>query len=1290
LPDARFWSIVRAGSPPTLPPAIHDAMIPSEFQGTERFQVRRRLGAGGMGVVYHAYDCEKAADVALKVLLRLDADGIYKLKSEFRSLSDVSHPNLVGLYELVSERDQWFFTMELVEGHDFLAYVRNDLTDTDETMAAETAAGIDVHAMTLDGDETEIARLSVPLVRGRRTAETERLLPAVQQLARGVRAIHAAGKLHRDIKPSNAMVTGDGRVVLLDFGLVSDSAGRKRESQMDNLISGTPAYMAPEQASGQTVTQASDWYAVGVMLYEALTGQLPFTGNWFQLLEQKLRQPPMHPNQLVPSAPRDLAELAMRLLRPVPSDRPGDAEILRILDVRAADSGVHTLDDDSPPFLGRKGQLDLLHAAYEACADSRPVLVHVKGPAGIGKTALLEQLLIELKAQSVRPLLVTGRCYEREAVPYKAFDSVVDALTRHLLRLAEEQVAELLPRDVAALARLFPVLRRVPAVDKHAPPVREVDVEDKRGLRRRAFTAFKDLLRRLARGRGIVIAIDDVQWGDLDSLELLTFLVEAPDAPRVLFVLSWRDGEHTPIVDALRRLDPTSLPGVDVRSAPVGPLSPDESRQLALALLGTDDGTSSRRADVVVKEAQGSPLFLVELARFRDAWSQGQQTVTNPEVTLDQVLGARVALLPVPARRLLDLVAVAGKPVRQKRVLGAAMLGREEQHALGRLRSGHFVRTSGAGEGDLIETYHNRIREVILGLLDASSLRECHAALAQAFSTPDPADRDAELDVDALAFHYLGAGDDDRGLTFSLHAARRAHAVYANHDAIRHYDAVLRILEGKPGQDSLRAEVQEEAAEASRQAGEYGRAVPLLQACLARATTPMQRADFHVSLGRVYQEKGDTASAIEQLETALRLYGKRPPGGMIELVAQTAGQLVLHLLSPYLPGLGRNRSDDPTLQKRADTMFSLIRIYYFIDVAKVLWAGVTTINMSRRFQRDADVALAYSFYGVLLFGMAMLDRSRKWCEKAVDLARKAGNPVSEAVALLRLGTQAVFANDLLRSDRQLREAVVLFRDVGEMWELQTCLMMLATGQFLQSNFLIAEPIFEEMGATGIQLNAIMHQGWALNWAPFCRWLSGREDAVTTRASLERALVLSAQAKDVANQCATLMHATCLAVREGQIEESAGLAIRTYECISRYLVQVPFLQNALIDAAEAALFALENRAGSVSPGTLRRIVRKSIRKAKGIGRNYPYLEGPALRIEARWIAYNHGAAAAEATFVKAIEVLERSPNRWETGVALYDASMCLPQRRDEMRRRARRVFEEVGAVAELRRMERDFA
>src|SRR5262245_9015825 len=158
------------------------------FQGTPRFEVRRVLGEGGMGIVYEAFDRDRQMPVALKTLRWVDAQSIFNLKTEFRARADVEHRNLVRLGELHREEGHWFFTMELVPGGDCLEWVRiHDANERNE---------------------------DAPLY------DERRLRAALRQLATGLDALHHAGMIHRDLKPSNVMVTPDGRVVLLDFGLV--------------------------------------------------------------------------------------------------------------------------------------------------------------------------------------------------------------------------------------------------------------------------------------------------------------------------------------------------------------------------------------------------------------------------------------------------------------------------------------------------------------------------------------------------------------------------------------------------------------------------------------------------------------------------------------------------------------------------------------------------------------------------------------------------------------------------------------------------------------------------------------------------------------------------------------------------------------------------------------------------------------------------------------------------------------------------------------------------------------
>ncbi len=295
-----------------------------EFGGTERFEVVRRLGAGGMGVVYQAYDRERARTVALKTLRHRDAAALYRFKREFRGLADISHPNLAALHELVSAGDEWFFTMELVEGVDFISWVRGeersqvlDLDDLSPIRDDSPAYGDDYptqsSSLGLAGAATELWRAPVP--EPSPPPFYDRLRDALRQLAEGVQVLHQAGKLHRDIKPSNVMVDRAGRVVLLDFGLITDVARPGGGASDDYSVVGTVDYMSPEQGASLPLGPASDWYSVGTVLYRALTGTLPFYGPPIVVLMEKQRREPEPPAELLPETPEDLSRLACDLLR---------------------------------------------------------------------------------------------------------------------------------------------------------------------------------------------------------------------------------------------------------------------------------------------------------------------------------------------------------------------------------------------------------------------------------------------------------------------------------------------------------------------------------------------------------------------------------------------------------------------------------------------------------------------------------------------------------------------------------------------------------------------------------------------------------------------------------------------------------------------------------------------------------------------------------------------------------------------------------------------------------------
>jgi len=719
-----------------------------DFRGNARFAIADRLGVGGFGVVYRAHDTVEGRVVALKVLRVHEPRGLQSFKREFRTVADLRHPNVVAVRDLFVERAHAYFTMEFVDGSSI----------TQSLLAGRDPA--------------------------QPTAYAEQVREAFHQLCRGLIALHDAGIVHRDLKPSNVLRAASGRVVILDFGQVE--VGQRYGSR----TGGTPAYAAPESRLGGEVGAPSDWYAVGLMLFECLVGRMP--------AEHEIRDAPLaiygglrgDANLPLDGTCESLATLCEELLREEPSSRAVATRTVGLLTnsvgyLERLPSSIRLtcLDEFSQRVVlfGRERELDALFRYYERAANGEFALCRVLGPSGMGKTALVLEFLHRLRTMRPDAIIVQGGCHERESIGFRVFDGIVDELAERLGTETAAFLGEIIPKHVAELVMLFPALRETFPM---AAPLgsKSLDVTRATELRKLAFTGLAEMLSNLARRRLLVVFADDLQWADEDSHHLLRHLLQGSSSLPLLLILAHRnDDAYTGMSPSMATVYGALLPPTAVS---VESLRPEDSRALIVNALGSKHPL----ADFELATRDGVPFLLnllVDEARSRRIDWTTQGNIQD----VDALVFQSIERLSSDARRFIALLTIAGQPLPRDliyMVLGvsrAAALDLEDSLRVRRLL--RTVRT------DCLDLFHDRLRSAFRPHIDDTETQELHREIVDAL--------DEDGDPELLAHHCAGARCNELAIRYSWLAARKCVAALAYDRAAKYYRQLVVLGEDGHG-----------------------------------------------------------------------------------------------------------------------------------------------------------------------------------------------------------------------------------------------------------------------------------------------------------------------------------------------------------------------------------------------------------------------------------------------------------------------------------------------------------
>jgi hypothetical protein len=1032
---------VSHGADDSTEPSVHhppdDARPRRNFvPGVElggRFVLNRSLGKGGMGQVFAAFDRVRQSEVAVKLLGAWAPRSISDLKREFRAAAELVHPNLVRLHELCSDGPDWYFSMDLVEG----------------------------------------VQLPELLARG---VSPSFLRHVFRQLGAGLRALHRADTLHADLKPSNFLVTPlNHDVVLLDFGLA-----RPIGLTEGSAGAGTPAYMAPEQALGEPLSEAADWYSFGVVLYEALTGSLPL---WRPSVER------LH------GAPEDLRRLCLDILTLDPKARPSGEEILRRIGESSSGGVLSNIAVTSGRALvGRKSELFELESALQATLRGQTSVVLVEGPSGIGKTALVRHYLRHLEAR--RTFVLAGACRERESMSYKAVDGLIDGIVALLDDLPRVEAEALLPAGIADLTLLFPALRAAQVV----AGVAEVTQSglDQGQLRLRAIAAFRELLARLRGLRPLILAIDDLQWSDGESALLLGPVLGSSDAVPLLFLGTSRAEaeEPGPLLAALYAERGLGMP--EPTLIRLGPLSAADAESLALQILSRTSEASVDTARVIGSEAGGHPLFIAELAH---AASDPQARAAPAPRSFSELIAHRLATLPRDARSLLGIVAVGGTPLPRRILrLALGLSATDTERAIDVLKASRLARSRGLRDDHLVESHHDRVREIVVQSLDEATRRRCHLSLARALETW------REGKPELVALHYEAGGElESAGRHWIAAADQAARALAFDHAA----ELYARGLREASLTSIERRAVEVRRAEALGNAGNGAAAADAYLAAAATAA-PGEALDLERRAAEQLLLSGHLDRGLSVMQAVLGAVGiHKRLSGRPSLASVVVGRLRLRMRGFRHTLRAESALSHETLA-RIDACFTLACSLGVIDPILGADFQATHLRLAldagepKRTLRALTLEASYTSSA----GIGAERHTARVLALADELVRGATDP--HAAALLRVthGVAAYLEGRLEAALTELGYALELLTQKcpGAVWETVTAQRFTIASLFWLGRFKrlrrVVPPLLAQAEGTG-NLYATMCFRTAYSWAA---WLASGDlaEAVeqTRRASSE--------------------------------------------------------------------------------------------------------------------------------------------------------------------------------------------
>jgi PAS domain S-box-containing protein len=888
-----------------------------------------------------------------------------------------------------------------------------------------------------------------------RPMEIGRFLNFAIGLSVALRHLHERGFIHKDIKPANVLVNATtSQVWLMGFGIASRLPRERQSPEPPEFIAGSFPYMAPEQTGrmNRSVDSRSDLYALGVTLYEMLTGSLPFTAaDPMEWVHCHIARQPVPPIDRVADVPAAVSAIVLKLLSKTAEERYQtaagiEADLRQCLadweSRRRIDMFPLGLRDTPDRLLipeklyGRAGEIDILLASFDrVVASGTPELVLVSGYSGIGKSSVVNELHKVLVPP--RGLFAAGKFdqYKRD-IPYATLAQALRKLVRHILVKSQAEVdhwrsalTEALGPNGQLIVGLVPELE---VIIGRQPPVPDLPPRD---AHNRFQLVFRRFLGAFAKPEHpLALFLDDLQWLDTATLDLLEHLVTHSEVRHLLLVGAYRDNEVSPSHPLVRTLAAIRKAGARVQEIVLAPLALDDVGKLVADALHCEPERARPLAQLVQEKTGGNPFFAIQfftaladegLLRFDPitrVWQWNMDRISAKSYTDNVVdlMAGKLKRLSSTTQEVLKQLACLGNIAEVATLALVHGETKEATHAalLEAVHAGLIFR-----EDSAYKFLHDRIQQAAYSLIPNKQRADVHLRIGRMLLANMTPEQLAEHLFDIANHLNWGAArlidrDEKTGVAaIHLRAGRKAKASTAYASACAYLAAGTALLGESDwtSQYELMFSLWLERAECELLTGDFDMADQLIGMLLLRAASNVEFAAASCLKVQLHVVKGEYPEAVDSALTGLRLFGIDIPAHPTLEQVQAEYESLWRILDgrPIESLIDLPMMTDPELQAAMQVLSAFASPAYFTDFHLFCLFACRMVRISIQHGMSGACAHGCSVVGFVLGPVFhRYSEGYRFVKLACDLVEKHGFIAHHAKVNYAMGTVAFWTQPI--------------------------------------------------------------------------------------------------------------------------------------------------------------------------------------------------------------------------------------------------------------------------------------